>query len=101
MNRNDWHGCVRCVMQFTNWTAGAQPYPAPAVCLASGFVAGGSSAHHVRVLAPRRAEPPGHTVIVENRAGAGGNIGTGAVARAARDRRTLARRARAAGIQPQ
>jgi len=63
----------------------AQAYPAKPIRLVSGFVAGGSNDHHARVLAPRLGEVLGQSVIVENRAGAGGHIGAEAVARAAPD----------------
>jgi len=67
----------------------AQTYPSKPIRLVSGFVAGGSNDHHARVLAPKLGELLGQNVIVENRAGAGGNIGAEAVAKAVPDGYTL------------
>lgn len=53
------------------------------------FPAGGPADLVARTLAPRMAEALGQTFVIENRDGAGGNIGTATVARAAPDGRTL------------
>lgn len=53
------------------------------------FPAGGPADLVARTLAPRMAEALGQTFVIENRDGAGGNIGTATAARAAPDGRTL------------
>lgn len=53
------------------------------------FAAGGPADLIARTVAARMGEAMGQTFVIENRDGAGGNIGTAAVARAAPDGRTL------------
>ncbi|MDB5376100.1 MAG: putative exported protein [Rubritepida sp.] len=53
------------------------------------FAAGGPADLVARTLAARMSEAMGQTFVIENRDGAGGNIGTAAVARAAPDGKTL------------
>jgi tripartite-type tricarboxylate transporter receptor subunit TctC len=67
----------------------AQPYPAKTVRLISAFAAGGTNDYHARVLAQKLSGSLGQSVIVENRTGAGGTIGTDFVAKAAPDGYTL------------
>lgn len=66
----------------------AQPFPSRPVRMISPFSAGGNSDIVGRLLAPKLAERLGQNVIVENRPGAGGTIGTGYVARATPDGHT-------------
>ena len=68
----------------------AAEYPAARpIRLVSPFAAGGSTDTVGRLLAPRLSERLGQNVIVENRPGAGGMIGTAFVAKATPDGHTL------------
>jgi tripartite-type tricarboxylate transporter receptor subunit TctC len=67
----------------------AQSYPAKPIRLIAPFPAGGALDTSARTLAPRLSELLGQQVIVENRAGAGGNIGAELVARSPADGYTL------------
>jgi len=71
--------------------AGAQAagYPERPVRIVSPFSAGGNSDIVGRMIAPRLAERLGQNVIVENRPGAGGAIGTNYVAKATPDGYTM------------
>jgi tripartite-type tricarboxylate transporter receptor subunit TctC len=53
------------------------------------FVAGGSTDVVARMLGQKLGEMWGQTVVIDNRGGAGGNIGTAVVAKAAADGHTL------------
>ncbi|MEQ1879943.1 MAG: tripartite tricarboxylate transporter substrate binding protein [Burkholderiales bacterium] len=64
-------------------------YPARPVNLIVPFPAGGSSDMIARVISERAARALGQPIVVENRPGAGGNVGTEAAAHAAPDGYTL------------
>ena len=67
----------------------AQAYPAKPVRIVVPFPAGGATDVVARLLAQRLSEAWGQSVIVENRAGAGGNIGADAAAHSPPDGYTL------------
>lgn len=67
----------------------AQSYPTRPVKFVVPFPAGGSNDIIARILAQKLSERTGQQFIVENRGGAGGNIGAAAVAQADADGYTL------------
>ena len=69
--------------------ARAQAYPARPVRWIVGFAAGGPQDIVARLLAQSLSERLGQQFVIENRAGAGGNIGTEAVVRAPADGYTM------------
>jgi len=66
-----------------------QPYPNKPISLVVPQTAGGTNDIVARLVAPAFGEAIGASVVVENRPGAGGNIGTQSVARSAKDGYTL------------
>jgi tripartite-type tricarboxylate transporter receptor subunit TctC len=69
--------------------ASADTYPARPVHIIAGFAAGGGVDITARLIGQWLSERLGQSFIVENRPGAGGNIGTEAVVHAAPDGYTL------------
>lgn len=78
-----------CVAVPVMAQAAAQSYPTQPVRLLVGFAAGGGSDVVARLIAKSLGEELGQSVVVENRAGAGGNIASSAVAKAVPDGHTL------------
>ena len=70
-------------------TGSGQPYPAKTVRILVAYTPGGGTDLVGRVLAKKLGETWGQQVVVENRPGAGGNIGTDAMAKASPDGYTL------------
>ncbi|MSQ55539.1 MAG: tripartite tricarboxylate transporter substrate binding protein [Betaproteobacteria bacterium] len=68
---------------------GAQDYPARAVRIIVPYAAGGTSDVLARIMGQRLGEAWGQPVVVENRAGANGNVGSDQVAKSAPDGYTL------------
>src|SRR5437868_8687698 len=69
--------------------ATAQGYPAKPVTTVVGFEPGGGTDTTARIIAPALSELLGQQVVVENRAGAGGDIAVDYVAKASPDGYTL------------
>ena len=69
--------------------AAAQAWPSKSVKMVVPFAAGGATDVVARLLAQKLTEEWGQSVVVENRVGAGGNIGGDAVAKSPPDGYTL------------
>src|SRR5205823_13691366 len=67
----------------------ANAYPDQPIKIIVAFPPGGSSDIVIRALQPALSETLRQPIVIENRAGAGGNIGVGVVAQAAPDGYTL------------
>src|SRR5438445_11822016 len=76
-----------CVAQ--SGAAPAADYPIQTIKIIVPFPPGGGVDVVARLIAPRLSESLGQSVIVENRAGAGGSVGATAVAQAPHDGYTL------------
>ena len=69
--------------------AAAQAWPAKPIRLMVPFPPGGSTDIVARIVAQKLAERLGQSIVIENRGGAGGTLGTAVVAKAAPDGYTL------------
>src|SRR5258705_724049 len=76
-------------MAVTAFAAEVQPFPAKPIRMVVPFGAGSNSDLLARTVAVRMAERWGQQVIVDNRPGAGGNIGADLVAKAPPDGYTI------------
>ena len=77
--------CAAGIAAFAITPAAQAAWPERQITLIACFPPGGGTDIAARLIAPALSEALGQPVIVENRAGAGGNIGTGVAARAAPD----------------
>jgi len=80
---------VAVTLFYASLCAFAQPYPNKPVNLVVPQTAGGTNDIVARLIAPSLGDALGASIVVENRPGAGGNIGTQSVARSAKDGYTL------------
>lgn len=89
-----------CATMWSWDQALAQAYPSKPLRLIAAYPAGGPSDIVARTVAQRVGEVLGQTIVVENRAGAGGNVGFEAGAKAPPDGYTLLLGAGAMTIAP-
>ena len=84
-----WLRGAIAVMVFATTPALAQSFPDKAIRLIVPFAVGGGTDILAREIAPGLGNALGQTMVVENRGGAGGNIGSDLVAKAPADGYTL------------
>ena len=70
---------------LTTWMASAQEWPAKPVRFIVPYPPGGGTDVIARIVPPRLSEALGQPVVIENRGGAGGALGTAEAAKAAPD----------------
>jgi tripartite-type tricarboxylate transporter receptor subunit TctC len=91
---------VALIMSICAGTAWAQSYPSRPLRIIVPFAPGGASDVIARVLAQKLTESLGQTVVVDNRGGAGANIGIGLAAKAPADGHTLLIASSAFAVNP-
>jgi len=85
--------CIATASVLTGVLAGthalAQPYPTKPIRLIAPFAAGGGADYVARVAGQKIGAALGQPVVIDNRGGAGGAIGTELAARSPADGYTL------------
>lgn len=87
--RRVFAGIILAAVALVGAASAQDNYPNKAIRLVVPFAVGGGTDIPARVLAAKMSELLGQQIIVENRPGAGGNIGTASVAKAAPDGYTI------------
>jgi tripartite-type tricarboxylate transporter receptor subunit TctC len=78
-----------CVVLAGGFTARADEYPSRPITLIVPFPPGGSTTIMARIIADRMSQTLNQQIVIDNRGGAGGTIGTRMVANSAPDGYTL------------
>jgi tripartite-type tricarboxylate transporter receptor subunit TctC len=81
--------CLLAILALSSAWSLAQTYPSKPIRLVVPFPAGGATDLLARSIAQRVGQGLGQTVVVENKAGAGGSLGSAEVAKATPDGYTL------------
>jgi len=88
-NRYGWRAAVLASLFVSITPAIGQDYPVRPIRLVVGFTPGGGADAAARTVGQKLQEAWGQTVVVDNRPGAGGNLGTEIVAKSNSDGYTL------------
>ena len=89
MKLNRWLSAVAAVITIASGAAYAQTYPNKPIKLVVPFPAGGTTDILARAVGAELTKAWGQQVIIDNRPGAGGNVGSEIVAKSAPDGYTL------------
>src|SRR5258708_7488841 len=90
MNRPGWRFAVAILLLAADGVSAlAQPYPTSAITLVAPYPPGASTDSVARLLQTPLSAALGQTVIIENKGGAGGVVGSAFVARAEGNGTTL------------
>ncbi|MBA2964293.1 MULTISPECIES: Bug family tripartite tricarboxylate transporter substrate binding protein [Ramlibacter] len=81
--------CAMAALALASGAASAQAWPSKPVTIVVPFAPGGGTDIGTRVVAQKLSQLWGQSVVVDNRGGAGGNVGLDIVARAKPDGYTL------------
>lgn len=89
MNKKIINTVLTVLGVFASSAVMAQAYPNKPIALVVPQAAGGTNDIVARLIAPSYGDAIGTSIVVENKPGAGGNIGTQAVARSPKDGYTI------------
>ncbi|RZT31813.1 tripartite tricarboxylate transporter substrate binding protein [Cupriavidus agavae] len=89
MNKLIRHALAAFAIILATSAAAQAPFPSKPITLVVPFAPGGGNDILARLIAPKMAQQLGQPVVIENKPGAGGNLGTDHVAHAAPDGYTL------------
>ena len=90
MKRRVFRGAaLACILALSSFYSIAQNFPTKPLYMVIPYAAGGGADIVGRVIAQKVSESLGQPIIIENRAGASGNIGAAYVAKSKPDGYTL------------
>ena len=92
MQRRNWIAAAAAVVAMSPFwasTASAQAWPARPIKLVVPFPPGGLIDNMARLVAPKLSQELGQPIVIDNKPGAGGNLGAAEAARASADGYTL------------
>jgi tripartite-type tricarboxylate transporter receptor subunit TctC len=87
--KKTFHAVLACAMLAATGVLAQPSFPSRAVTITVGFAPGGGTDTAARIVAQKLSQNIGQSVVVENRAGAGGNIAAQHIANATPDGYTI------------